>query len=110
MQNYTFTTRNTNIRIKTSPKRRSALSTIFLVAGVLIVVTLFIQLYVMSVFATKGEDIAKLEAKKAVLINENKKLTQEIAHARQYDFIKEQSENLGFVDITANDVNYLTIE
>jgi hypothetical protein len=64
----------------------------------------------MSVFATKGEDVAKLESVKTELVNENKKLSQEIAQARQYSYIKEKSQNLGYVDINTKEVQYLTIE
>jgi hypothetical protein len=80
------------------------------IAGVLVIATLFIQLYVMSMFATKGEDVNRLETQKTHLITENKKLNQEISQARQYEYIKEKSQNLGYVDINTKDVKYMTIE
>ncbi len=73
------------------------------------IVFVFIQLYVMSIFATKGEDISKLESRKSALIVENKKIGEDIAQARKYDFIKEKSQNLGYVDISTADVKYMSV-
>lgn len=79
------------------------------VAGVLLIVAIFVQLYVMSVFATKGDEVARLENRKAQLITENKKLNQEIADARNVDFIKQKTNQIGYVDINLKEVNYLQL-
>jgi cell division protein FtsL len=105
--NYTFTKRN-ELQVRT--KRPSALTTLIYITAALAIVFIFIQLYVMSIFATRGDDVAKLESQKSALVQENKKLSEEIADARKYDYIKEKSQNLGYVDINSKDVNYLTIE
>lgn len=63
----------------------------------------------MSQFATKGEEIAQLEQRRAKLETENLALNREIASAKNLDYIKKEASNEGFVAITSKEVNYLTL-
>lgn len=72
--------------------------------------TIFIQLFVMSQYATKGDEISKLEQRKQELNNENIKLNREIAEARNIDYITTKSENLGYVPLDAKEVKYITLQ
>lgn len=106
MQNYTYT-KKTQIRFK---KRTSGISYIIVTAGILMFVALFVQLYVMSIFATKGDELAQYEARKEELVSQNKKLEQEIASIRNLDYIKQKSANAGYVDIDHKEVSYLVVK
>ena len=64
----------------------------------------------MSQFATKGVEISKLEQKRQSLTNENMQLNRQIADAKNLDYIKQRSENLGYVPLDAKEVKYLTLQ
>jgi hypothetical protein len=107
VQSYTFTKKNQLIIRKNHKGLKSAL----LFIAVLAVFTIFVQLYVMSLFATEGSNITALQQKKEALIKENKSLQHEIAVARNLEYIKKKSENVGYVDIDMKkDVRYITVE
>lgn len=65
----------------------------------------------MSQYATKGDEIASIEQKKAELENENLILTRQIAEAKNLDYIKKEAtaDNSNYVAITSKEVNYLTL-
>jgi hypothetical protein len=79
------------------------------VVGIFAILTIFVQLYVMSIFATKGKDIVDLEIKKTTLVKENKELQESIARSKNIDYLKNQSKELGFVDVKPNEIKYLRI-
>lgn len=106
MPSYTFTK---NRQLKPRHKNK-ALRAVLYVGAVLLFATVFVQLYVMSVYATQGHEVAKLEARKNELLSSNKALTEDIANARKLEYIKNRSQDLGYVDIKANDVQYLKID
>jgi hypothetical protein len=78
--------------------------------GALMIVSVFVQLYVMSKFATNGDVIGDLETKKAELIRDNKKLNEEISKFRNIKSLAEKSKDLGFVDINPKEVGYIRIQ
>lgn len=64
----------------------------------------------MSMFATQGGIVEEYQLKKEQLLTENKALQQEIAQARNLDYIRKESEKVGYVDINAKEVQYLNVE
>lgn len=106
MPNYIFLKQN-QIRSK---KSRLGAKTLILISFVLMLVAVFVQLFVMSEFATRGDDIAKLEQKRVELTNENLKLNREIAEARNLDYIKKKGEEQGYVAFKLNEVKYVELE
>jgi hypothetical protein len=111
VQNYTYLQKRRNIRIKYQKNegKKSPLRTIIVVVGIFAILTIFVQLYVMSIFATKGKDIVDLEIKKTTLVKENKELQESIARSKNIDYLKNQSKELGFVDVKPNEIKYLRI-
>jgi cell division protein FtsB len=83
---------------------------VLITAGILVFIALFMQLYVMSLFATKGAELSEYESKKEQLVAENKRLEQEIASIRNVEYIKERSANAGYVDINHKEVSYLVVK
>lgn len=73
-------------------------------------ITIIVQLIVMSEFATKGDDIAKLEQRRVELTNENLKLMKEIAEARNLDYIKKKGEERGYVALNIDELEYIVLE
>ena len=63
----------------------------------------------MSQFATKGDEIQKIEQRKSELENENLILSRQIAEAKNLDYIKKEASADGFVAIASNEVNYLSL-
>lgn len=107
MLHYTYTKKNQTLAVR---KPNKALRWLFVTFSVLIIATVATQLYVMSVYAVKGEEVAKLEKKKEVLEKQNKLLSDEIADSRSIEYIRERSQHMGFVDIDHDNVKYIEIE
>jgi hypothetical protein len=103
---YTYTKKH---QLKTRSKS-SGLQLVVSIAGIFLFLVVFVQLYIMSVYAPKGDEVAKLEQRKRELVSENKNLHEEIAEARKLEFIREKSANEGYVDINTKDVSYIVIE
>jgi len=103
---YTYTKKN-KLQIR---QKNNGFKVLVYTSGVLIIVALFIQLYVMSIFAPKGDEIAKYESKRVKLLTENKDLHEEIAESRKLEYIRERSQGLGYVDITTEDLEYLKLD
>lgn len=105
MPSYTFTRSN---QLKTR-RRNGGLRIVIFVAGILTVLTIFVQLYVMSIFAPMGGKVSELEARRDELVVENKKLSDEIAQARKLEAIKQKADSKEYVNIDSKEVGYLTI-
>lgn len=105
MPNYTFTKRNQNNR---GPQRKG-LKTLIAISFALVLITVLVQLFVMSEFATKGDDIAKLEQKRSDLTNENLQLERQIAEARNLDYIKSKNQDQGYVALKSSELKYVNL-
>lgn len=106
MQNYTYTKRP-HIRFE---KAQSGYRFVFIVAIAFIFVTLFVQLYIMSLYATEGDRLAAYEARKEELLTQNKTIQQEIAALRNVENIRKHASDDAFVDINQSEVSYITID
>lgn len=107
MLNYTYSKKHNKLQIR---KNRKGIKIFGGVVGLLTALTIFVQLYTMSIFATKGETVTALEQRKNELIKQNKVLSDEIAKSQNPTFLDQKSQELGYVDIDYKEVNYLVVE
>ncbi|GIW57108.1 MAG: hypothetical protein KatS3mg083_053 [Candidatus Dojkabacteria bacterium] len=78
--------------------------------GVLAIITVLVHLFVMSEYATKGEEIAILESRKDALMQENLKLREEIASANNLDALRKKAEDSGYVALNEKDIRYIKLD
>ena len=107
MPRYTYSKQNNQLEARSNNK---ALKLIVFIAGGVAILTIFIQLYTMSVYATKGDSISKLELRKKELQDQNKRLNEEIAAARNIDYIREINESDEYVSIDSKEVKFLRVD
>lgn len=106
MRSYIFTNRNLIERNRDNGIIKIVLLFTLLFAGI----TVFVQLLVMSEYATKGEEIAKLEEKKERLSIENLQLKKQIAEASSLEYIHNKAKDSGYVALEQNDIRYVMLD
>jgi cell division protein FtsB len=77
-------------------KRKKKNSSFVLVSGVILGVVLvifcFVQLLVASTLSPRGKELKRLDSEKEILLEENRKLEQEIAEYSSLNLIKNRAE------------------
>lgn len=90
----------------TKVKRIQFRPSLLIVMGIILVVAMVAQLAFLSIFGTKGKDVAKIREEQKKLILENELLEAEISRKQSLVRIKKiASEELGMVD--AGEVEYM---
>lgn len=65
----------------------------------------------MSIYATKGTKVQKLETQKNQLVEENSKLRKQIAETKTLQYAEEKLDIEGnFEQLTEDNINYLEID
>lgn len=105
MQSYTFTNRKL-----IENKKNNGVRILLVFTMILTFITIFVQLFVMSEYATKGDEIARLEERKEELSKENLQLKKEIAEVRNLDYIRDKAGEMGYVELKSSDVKYVKLD
>ncbi len=90
-------------------KRIGPIQVIVGFTGVLAIITVLVHLFVMSEYATKGEEIAILEARRESLMQENLKLREEIASANNLDTLRKKAQDSGYVALNEEKLKYIKL-
>ncbi|BDQ04503.1 MAG: hypothetical protein KatS3mg084_0021 [Candidatus Dojkabacteria bacterium] len=78
--------------------------------GFLAIITVLVHLFVMSEYATKGDEIAILQARKEELMKENLMLQEQIAAANNLDILRKKAEESGYVALNQDQLRYIKID
>lgn len=107
MQNYIQLRK---INKSNKPQKSTRVKSIIILSIFLALLTVLLQLFVMSEFATKGVEISELESRKEQLTKENLQLKSEINQAKNTINIEEKSKALGYIRMNTNEVKYINLE
>ncbi len=88
-------------------KKRRIRPSLLIVLGIILVLTMISQLAFLSIFGTKGKEVAKIRESQKELILENELLEVEISRKQSLIRIREIAENeLGMIN--AGEIEYIS--
>lgn len=86
--------------------KKSYKPSLLVVLGIILVITMIAQLAFLSVFGTRGKEVARIRSRQKELILDNELLAAEISKRQSLIYIKEvATEKLGMVNI--GEVEYI---
>lgn len=84
------------------PTKLNVFKIAFRFSGVLLVVSIFLQMFITNKLAVKGAELAELDARKSQLEKEISKLEFEDSSLSSLAYVETAANALGFVKLTSN--------